>query len=344
MSTSDQPDTPPLTRRQLREIRNTGSTPVISPEEAAEAAQAPDPAPAAPLPRAAAPAPVGPAPLEHVDLGVSPLTRRQARHQERIRTASVPVITPDVLAEHQPVPAVVADVPASGAPDAAGSRSEPVGEVPARDDDEPDAGSSAERAAGEPSEEATEADASELEKIVDAAETAEDAAPVQVDPALGSGLLEGDAPAPALPASFDQLIARNTSATGSVATPNALILSQTPAGAPLVAPVTATGEVLITGTFELPEGLGSVGHAPGVADGKDLDVSLIDGELPPASSPTPIAASAAISTARNSGEEIIRPPAPDKSHRLTLALVITIGVLAVAVAGVLIYAVATGRI
>ncbi|MFX5752164.1 hypothetical protein ABTE32_22335, partial [Acinetobacter baumannii] len=78
--------------------------------------------------------------------------------------------------------------------------------------------------------------------------------------------------------------------------PNALILSQTPTGVPLVGPVTATGEIIVTGPFELPEGLGSSGHAPGTTDGRDVDAVLLDGELPPASSPTPIAASAAIST------------------------------------------------
>ncbi len=31
MSTPDQPETPQLTRRQLREMRNTASTPVITP-------------------------------------------------------------------------------------------------------------------------------------------------------------------------------------------------------------------------------------------------------------------------------------------------------------------------
>jgi len=330
MSTPDQPDTPPLTRKQLRELRNTGSTPVISAEDAADAKaeETPAPVPAAPLPRAATSAPVAPAPVGDVDLGVNPLTRRQARQQERIRTASVPVITPDIAAEHAPVPAVISEVP------------ERRDEAP-----EPEASEAPESAPAE-----TEERHDDLETILapqerdEQVEDEEEPAQVEVNPALGSRLLEGEVPAAALPASFDQLIARSSSATGSVATPNALILSQTPTGAPLVAPVTATGEVLITGTFELPEGLGSVGHLPGTADGKDLDAALIDGELPPASSPTPIAASAAISTVRNSGEEIIRPPAPDKSNRWTIALTITAGVLVLALAGVLVWAFMTGRI
>ncbi len=49
MSRSDQQEQGPLTRKQLREIRLTGSTPVISNEEAAAAAEAAPPVP--PLPR-----------------------------------------------------------------------------------------------------------------------------------------------------------------------------------------------------------------------------------------------------------------------------------------------------
>ncbi|HWT33496.1 MAG TPA: hypothetical protein VN107_07000, partial [Microbacterium sp.] len=53
MSTSDQPETPQLTRKQLRELRNTGVTPVITdpsaPDGGTEPAAAPD-APENPAP------------------------------------------------------------------------------------------------------------------------------------------------------------------------------------------------------------------------------------------------------------------------------------------------------
>ena len=127
MSTPDQPGRPGLTRKQLREIRMTGATPVVVSDADAPEADAPEadgattpesaspepvappvsavlpavdaPPPAVPLPRAAVPvAAPAPTPDAQVDLGVSPLTRRQAREQERIRTASVPVITPDIAA------------------------------------------------------------------------------------------------------------------------------------------------------------------------------------------------------------------------------------------------------
>ncbi|WP_460773600.1 hypothetical protein [Microbacterium sp. GXF7504] len=294
MSTPDQPSTPPLTRRQLRELRNTGSTPIVPPK----AEEKPEPTP---LPRAAEPAPIPPAPRPDaaVNLGVAPLTRRQAREQERIRTASVPVITPDVA------PAPDAFTP------------------PAREEDPHH-----------------DVPVSTAEAALEDQAGVEEAPAATVSEHLGSQLLEGEAAAVTLPPSFDELLVREHTTTGAVSTPSALILSQTPTS-PLVGPVTATGEVIVTGTFDLPEGLGSRGHAPGTTDGREADAVLIDGELPPASSPTPIAASAAVSTLKPA-DEIIRPPAPEKGGRLMLALAITAGALALALIGVLIVAVSTG--
>ena len=95
MSTPEKPESPQLTRRQLRELRNTASNTIITPEEAeAAAAAAATAAPvAAPLPRAAEPVVVveEPPAAEDVDLESRALTRRAARQQERLRTASVPV-------------------------------------------------------------------------------------------------------------------------------------------------------------------------------------------------------------------------------------------------------------
>jgi hypothetical protein len=383
MSTSENPENPPLTRRQLRELRQTGATPIITPEHEAAARDAaaraeadeasahasagpevgdaepavenPEPAvepvePAVrdepvdavasaddaaegsedesttekavadeqPLPQSPAPALAEPALRPSVfddydasaDFGVSGLTRRQVRAQEKIRTAAVPIISPDL----EPSPA------RSAAPTARVDDDQDVAESPLPPIFRPAVSETAENAVSD---------------------RAEAPAPSVVNPALGSELLEGAAPEVSLPDSFDQLLARQTGSTGAVSTPNALILSQTPTGVPLVGPVTATGEIMITGTFELPEGLGSVGHAPGTTDGRDADAVLLDGELPPASSPTPIAASAAISTVKQPGE-IIRPPAPEKGSKLLVGLIITTGALALAVAVTLVLAFTTG--
>lgn len=375
MSTPDQPSTPPLTRKQLREMRNTGVTPVIPPATSAEATTeapttpdaAPEQAPAAdetpaqpstPLPRAAEPAPVhtAPVPDHDVDLGATPLTRRQARQQERIRTASVPVITPDIAGaatssstattvterspwappeEDQPTLAVSTQESAELAEPAV-STPEATGEQAAAEATTAQQAQSFEQLlATAEREQAEQEQAVEPETVSPAAEK-----PV-LNPDFGARVLAGDAKAPERETSFEQLLTRDSASTGTASAPHALIMSQS--SAPLVAPIAGTGEVLVTGTFALPEGLGSTGHALGTADGKEVDAILVDGELPAHSSPTPIAASAAVSTIK-SNAEVIQAPAPEKGGKLMLSLAITAGVLALALVGVLVYALASGVI
>lgn len=184
-------------------------------------------------------------------------------------------------------------------------------------------------------------DTDEAEAETEEVEDGDEERRAVVAPTFGSGLLAGDGVEIELPASFDQLLTRGSAATGSLAASNALILSQTPDTGSFSAPVAATGEVLITGTFNLPESFGSTGTSHGSSDGKEIDAVLVDGELPASSSPTPIAASSAISTIK-SADDIIKPPAPEKGGRLMLALVITAGALALALTGALIVALVTG--
>ena len=95
MSTSDRHEQGPLTRKQLREIRLTGSTPVITPEEAAAAAAA-STSPAPTPPREDAPETTTAQGTETPVDAVSPedrenvgLTRRQIRERERLQAAAV---------------------------------------------------------------------------------------------------------------------------------------------------------------------------------------------------------------------------------------------------------------
>lgn len=406
MSTSDQNEGAPLTRKQLRELRLTGSTPVITEEEAAAAVPAP--------PSASEPAPVPPAPAPEVpaDLGETPMTRRQAREQERVRTASVPVIAPieePAVAQPEPVvaaepvaepadetpvtdeeapvePAPVEPAPAepesesaSFEPQSATAQTAPVlsevpvfprdaqpdGDVAARPDaastqaalaamfgpsddfpsvadedegiDDPVSSAvfEAPRAAAavvpeEPPVPSAEP-AAEPEAEVAAQEAPEDGA-AQLDPSFGRGVSAPAAEVPTFSPSFDDIVVGDS--TGSHHAANALIFTQGPTEGSLSGPVASTGELLITGTYELPRGIGSQGHAIGAADGKEVDAVLIDGELPPTSSPTPIAASAAVSTSKPAGE-VIRPPAPEKGNKLMLTLAIVAGGLALALAAAL---------
>ncbi|MGN7859119.1 hypothetical protein ACTJI8_00910 [Microbacterium sp. 22303] len=461
----------------MREARLTGSTPIVTPEEAEAARQQADAAPAAP----AAPEPViettaapvaepvtesaaAPSSVESQDsvAGEEPLTRRQVREQERIRTGSVPVSDPSSQSASSaaesapsasqtsagpavpsfsvpPAPAPVTPTPtpaAPAAPEQAGmitdvprpsypSRRRSYGSAataaPTRVADEQDGVDDAEQDVAPVSvssvmraEEETgrtwHADpvsaaprGAESERPVVPARPA-DPAPSPLLPAVPAAMpaAEPDStpvdlpfsseqsalwsaaenPAPAAPAtpmsaeetprplpksapadsgstlnpgfgervlaqqprtpqadSFDALIGDSTGSHH--AAPNALIFQQAPGGLSLSGPVASTGEILVTGSYELPSGLGSRGHADGVADGKEVDAVLVDGELAPASSPTPIAASAAIGTIKPAGE-VIRPPEPEKGNKLMLALTITAGALAVALVGALIVAITTG--
>lgn len=407
MSSSDQQEQGPLTRKQLREIRMTGSTPVISAEEAAAAAQPVVP-PAPPLPeepeaeRTSEPENAGAVDddrasahdaADNADASAAPLTRRQAR--ERSRTASVSVIgddeaeadaagadeqsadaqadvAPEVeelvqVDDQVPVdePVQVAEPVVSGVPDfaatspvdddddavddvenvapvSAAAAAESVGDVPvevseqsAAQDEHDDVAALGLVSETDPDDVLADVDE------VDDDDAADEGERPTVNPAFGVGLLNdpADAQKPFTP-SFDDLLTVGDSTGSQHLAPSALIFTPSPGEGSLSGPVASTGEILVTGSYELPRGMGSQGHAHGTTDGKEVDAVLIDGELPPASSPTPIAASSAVSTIKPAGE-VIRTPAPEKGSKLMLILAITAGGLALALAVVLVVAITT---
>lgn len=371
MSTSDQQGHGPLTRKQLREIRLTGSTPVISVEEAAAAAAVATP-PVPPKPEApesttvepTLPAGSGASDTEgETSHGPVGLTRRQVRERERAATGSVPVDESDAPDGSAPENAAEETQPVVPA-------SEPKSETPASsapDDDDEDDDDDDDHAADEglpapvsasTSVEATDDDAQTAPEAGDTsaavAELGIDADPVDanddvladvaesddvdiaegerptVNSAFGQELLtDGAETRKPFSPSFDELLTVGDSTGSQHLAPNTLIFNPSPGDGSLSGPVASTGEILVTGSYELPKGLGSQGHAHGTTDGKDVDAVLIDGELPPASSPTPIAASAAVSTIKPAGE-VIRPPAPEKGNKLMLILAIVAGGLALA--------------
>lgn len=309
--TNEQQPNQPLTRRQLRELRSTGATPILTPEgtPVMPPAQGSSPVPpeaegvaepeASPEPASSAPdessAPVdssadsaGSEPTATPD--GAPLTRRRARE----RTGNTDAVAVNGRDGDHRAPFV--SVP------------------PASPDEHPISQAAAGLASGESAERGT------------------------VSPQLGSALLAGMATDPDPRPSFDQLISRPSA--GAAGTGSALIVTDSPPQG-ITAPVNATGEVLVTGSLALPDLFATTGQMPGTSEGLDIDATFADGELPQHSSPTPIAASAAISTVKTTAE-IIKPPAPEKGSRLMLTLAITAGVLALALVGVLILAFATG--
>jgi hypothetical protein len=362
MSTSDGQ---PLTRRQLRELRDTGQNPIITSDDLAaaeresaarvaeddaerEAAQQAEAEEAAAEP-AEDTAPE-PEPEPEPAAEARPLTRRELR--ERLRTGSVPTITGELVAEEPGAPQQPAE---QGAPaealievDAAVEDGSTVEATIVTDEtatQQPDDGAEEDASAAEPILRPAADDDSGGDRPSESSDGDENA--LTVRPGFGAHLAEGES-APEeekvtrpLAPSFDELITRPQETGGSSSAPSALILKENPDAGAFNAPITSTGELLITSSHKLPEGFGSSGAAKGTTDGREIDAVLIDGEIPLASSPTPIAASEAVSTSKSPGE-VIRPPAPEKNHRLVLTLGITAGVLCIAVVGAVVIAYATG--
>jgi hypothetical protein len=135
---------------------------------------------------------------------------------------------------------------------------------------------------------------------------------------------------------FDQIISRNVGTSGSATTTNALILPSLPVG-DATGPLTSTGEILVTGSIDLPRGLGATGAHPDRIDSSDID-RLLDGEENEfnTSEVPPVRASRAIST-HTSTRGVITPP-KKRGTRLPVVLSITAAVLAVGVIALLVAA------
>jgi hypothetical protein len=135
---------------------------------------------------------------------------------------------------------------------------------------------------------------------------------------------------------FDQIISRGVGPSGAATTTNALILPTLPTP-DATGPLTSTGEILVTGSIDLPRGLGSTGAHPNRIDSSDLDRLLESDENEfNTSEVAPIRASRAVST-HTSTRGVITPP-KKRGGRLPVVLSITAAVLAAGVIGLLIAA------
>ncbi|RFA22146.1 hypothetical protein B7R25_05655 [Subtercola boreus] len=135
--------------------------------------------------------------------------------------------------------------------------------------------------------------------------------------------------------SFDNLVAsRGVGASNSVATTSALVLPSVPHHGDVGTALDETGEVIITGSIDLPMSLGSMGAAP--ADG--LESSELDAYLDPdgdvGSDVAPVSATRAVST-HGSNSGLIAPPKRSRANAPVILLVIA-STLAVGVVGLLV--------
>ncbi len=294
--------TPPLTRKQLRELQS---------------------APQAPLHLGGMPS----AHASHV-APAAPMSRREARRREQMRAGDF---------AWSPPPATFAPPPSSYGVAAPASPAVPPGSAV----------------------HAYESALESLRRSRAAGEDAQMSAPISAfahlreqeyrdpwlrsDPAVAAQAAEVAvrpvAPPPAVAPSHD--MTSHMDATGSQQfTSTALIFNRGPE--PLLSgPINATGELLVTGVVELPVGLGSKGHALGTTDGRESDAGLFDEELAMHSSPAPVAASAAISTAKTT-RGVMRQPAPEKVGGLPMALALTAGGLMITLSVVIIMAFVNG--
>ncbi|MCS5713349.1 hypothetical protein NVV95_02150 [Herbiconiux sp. CPCC 205716] len=309
-------DGQPLTRRQLRELERQGQAPL--PEEGDAAAAAPA-------------------------TSSSGGSRRVVREQGPADAA------PEGVDEDTIVPEVVSPDEAVDDAEPAGSAEPIIEVVPISDPvlvqsppDEAQPDDTAEHAEIVPSSEVDDSDDDTVveEMVID------EPAPV---PAAGPGSDEEAELAPVfqsptdrthptsdeLPSSFDDLISlRNTAATNSISTTSALVLPTVPGSGDVGTALDETGEVIITGSIDLPKSFGSLGAPASGLESTDLDSLLERSEIEQSGSDVaPVSASRAIST-NTSSTSLIAPPKRARANA-PVVLAITAGVLAVGVVGLL---------
>lgn len=174
---------------------------------------------------------------------------------------------------------------------------------------------------------------------VDAAEADADADAPKLAEGFGEQVLEaGTASSTAVPHEqpFDRIIARGVEAAEAQAASNALILPTMPTNDSLTGPISSNGNVIVTGSIDLPASLSSTGQHPNYFDKAELDTMFeADEEAAPATAGTPVSAARAVSTHTQTGD-VINPPAPSRDHRLLIILAITAGALLTAVLAVVI--------
>ncbi len=126
-------------------------------------------------------------------------------------------------------------------------------------------------------------------------------------------------------------LGRDVAATSGAITTNALVLPYLPSGEDMMSPLSGTGEILITGSINLPSSFGSTGAHPGRYDRSDVD-ALLEADDREDSDPgsAPVRAIRAISTNGTSGD-VINSMKPQKASRLPMILIVSAAVMAVGV-------------
>ncbi|SEN65407.1 hypothetical protein E3O25_02190 [Cryobacterium sp. TMT1-3] len=139
--------------------------------------------------------------------------------------------------------------------------------------------------------------------------------------------------------SLDELINRGIGAGGIPTTTNALILPSIPHQPSSASPISNTGEIMITGSFDLPRSLGSTGAHPNLFDSSEMDhmMDQLDADQLGGDS-APVSASRAVST-HASTRGMLTPPKKQRASLPMISVIATavlaVGVLALFVIGYL---------
>lgn len=130
----------------------------------------------------------------------------------------------------------------------------------------------------------------------------------------------------------ENTFARDVGATSGAITTSALVLPSMPTGENIMGPLSGTGEILITGSINLPSSIGTTGVHPARYDHSDVDALLEADDREDSSDPesAPVRAIRAISTNTASGD-VINSMRPQKASRLPLILIVSAAVMAVGV-------------
>jgi hypothetical protein len=130
----------------------------------------------------------------------------------------------------------------------------------------------------------------------------------------------------------ENTFARDVGATSGAITTSALVLPSMPTGEDMMGPLSGTGEILITGSINLPSSMGTTGVHPARYDHSDVDALLEADDREDSSDPesAPVRAIRAVSTNTGSGD-VINSMKPRRASRLPLILIVSAAVMAIGV-------------
>jgi hypothetical protein len=121
---------------------------------------------------------------------------------------------------------------------------------------------------------------------------------------------------------FDHSVRRDLSSSSGAITTSALVLPSIPQAGDITRPISNTGEILITGSVELPSSLGSTGSYPTHFDRSDVDaiIAADDREDSTAGS-APVRAIRAVSTNNDSPALLAETRATESRTPFVLSII-----------------------